>query len=104
AKLRPRQVSYWINRARKSTPAIEDATAFGEEWWGWWIDINPSWRKTVLPMGRVDGSWTYIDYPGQNGFLNVLMCLKWWRDTAGATGRWIEGVKDVVWVLQKMNG
>ncbi|KAJ7909805.1 hypothetical protein B0H13DRAFT_1616253 [Mycena leptocephala] len=79
--------------------------AFGEQWWAWWIDINPAWRQTALPMSRDgDGSWTSLDFAGPNGFLNVLMCLKWWFDKDGGTKRWKEGVEDVKWVLRKMIG
>ncbi|KAJ6594870.1 hypothetical protein B0H19DRAFT_917802, partial [Mycena capillaripes] len=31
----------------------------------------------LMPEG--DGNWDVLRYPGQNRFLNVLVCLKWWR-------------------------
>jgi hypothetical protein len=44
-----------------------------------------------------------MDYKGQNGFLNVLMVLKWWRDALEvASPDWEEAVSDITWVLQKM--
>jgi hypothetical protein len=44
-----------------------------------------------------------MDYSGQNGFLNMLMCLKWWRDAMDAGSLdWDEAVDDVTWVLSKM--
>jgi hypothetical protein len=44
-----------------------------------------------------------MDFHGQNGFLNVMMGLKWWRDamSEGSKG-WDLGVEDVIWVLTKM--
>ncbi|KAJ7071751.1 hypothetical protein B0H15DRAFT_738112, partial [Mycena belliarum] len=103
-KKRPVQVKAWTQRARRHTPAVPDAIAFGEEWWGWWTDINPAWRKTSIPMKRETGrEWDYMDYPGQNGFLNVLACLKWWWDNGGSSERWVEAVEDVIWVLKQMN-
>jgi hypothetical protein len=53
-----------------------------------------------------EGSWTSLAFAGPNGFLNVLMCLKWWFDKDGETKRWKEGIEDVdvKWVLQKMIG
>jgi hypothetical protein len=48
-------------------------------------------------------SWSGFDYHGQNGFLNMLMCLKWWRDAMEeASPDWEEAVDDVAWVLQQM--
>jgi hypothetical protein len=86
-------------------PAIANRNTFGKQWWSWWIDINPAWRQTTLPMSRnVNGPWTSLDCLGPNGFLNVLMCLKWWFDKDGETNRWKEGVEDVKWVLRKMIG
>ncbi|KAJ6503626.1 hypothetical protein C8R45DRAFT_782409, partial [Mycena sanguinolenta] len=105
AKLRPKEVGDWVSRARNHTPQISDAVDFGERFWSWWIDINPSWRTKKQLMERKDEmSWNCIDYNGQNGFLNVLMCLKWWRDAMGMPSPdWEEAVHDVMWVLAETN-
>ncbi|KAJ7725154.1 hypothetical protein B0H14DRAFT_2276069, partial [Mycena olivaceomarginata] len=79
AKRRPAQVSAWVQRARIGSPEIKDVGKFAEEWAVWWQDINPAWRKISLPMPKQDGVWDNMDLPGPNGFLNVLVCLKWWR-------------------------
>jgi hypothetical protein len=40
---------------------------------------------------------------GQNGFLNVLMVLKWWRDAMPkASPDWEEAISDVTWALKEM--
>ncbi|KAJ7457523.1 hypothetical protein B0H11DRAFT_1723526 [Mycena galericulata] len=105
AKKRPQEVKDWIQRARRYTPEIADAEAFGEVWWDWWTDISPKWRTTTTPMGRNGpGDWDCLDYAGQNGFLNILACLKWWFDKDAASRRWGEAVDDVTWVLRQMNG
>ncbi|KAJ7318376.1 hypothetical protein DFH08DRAFT_655029, partial [Mycena albidolilacea] len=106
AKLRPAQVGAWVQRARTGTPTIPDVERFAAAWAAWWQDINPVWRKTTLPMPRTEaGPWTSMDYPGPNGFLNVLMCLMWWRERVeNAPGAWKEAVEDVMWVLKRMNG
>ncbi|KAJ7348995.1 hypothetical protein DFH08DRAFT_998340 [Mycena albidolilacea] len=84
AKKRPQAVSDWVGRARNYTPDVKDASAFGKEFWG------PS-------------DWVCMEYKGQNGFLNVLMLLKWWRDAMkDASPDWEEAMDDVTWVLQKM--
>ncbi|KAJ7350502.1 hypothetical protein DFH08DRAFT_668552, partial [Mycena albidolilacea] len=101
---RPQAVGDWVGRARNYTPTIEDVDEFGQEFWTWWIDINPVWREKKRPMLRHDeSSWSCMDYKGQNGLLNVLMVLKWWRDALEVVSPdWEEAVNDVTWVLQKM--
>lgn len=104
AKLRPAQVGAWVQRARIGTPEIKDVAVFGREFWTWWQDINPVWRKISLPMEKKDGSWACMDLPGPNGFLNVLMCLWWWRNKMEEPSQdWREAVEDVTWVLRRMN-
>ncbi|KAF7375728.1 hypothetical protein MSAN_00462300 [Mycena sanguinolenta] len=105
AKMRPKEVGDWVSRARNYTPQISDPADFGVRFWSWWIHINPSWRTKERPMKREGPvSWLCLDYHGQNGFLNVLMCLKWWRDAMDAPSPdWEEAVDDVTWVLSQMN-
>ncbi|KAJ7886939.1 hypothetical protein B0H13DRAFT_1627717, partial [Mycena leptocephala] len=112
SKKRPTQVKEWVGRAHKAsyTPYIADAAQFGRQWEAWWIEINPMWRQTDLPMGRfTDGAWDTLDVPGRNGFLNILMCLKWWGDMLGPeeaekSKEWMEAVTDVTWALDRLNG
>ncbi|KAJ7446047.1 hypothetical protein B0H11DRAFT_1676964, partial [Mycena galericulata] len=104
AKQRPKQVGDWIQRARNYTPTIEDTDQFAKQWWAWWIDINLAWREKQRPMLRDrDAPWEYMNYHGQNGFLNVLMSLKWWRDSMPEASKdWDDAVEDVTWALGKM--
>ncbi|KAJ7895599.1 hypothetical protein B0H14DRAFT_2333773, partial [Mycena olivaceomarginata] len=103
AKKRPKEVKDWVSRARNHTPVIDDADRLGQSWWAWWIDINPEWRGDTRPLLHGMGTWESLDLYGQNGFLNVLMVLKWWRDAMSeASPDWEEGVADVTWVLQQM--
>lgn len=54
-------------------------------------------------MARDGEGWTNMDSRGQNGFLNVMMVLKWWRDATGkSTPDWEGALDDVTWVLQEM--
>ncbi|KAF8134152.1 hypothetical protein K438DRAFT_1640920, partial [Mycena galopus ATCC 62051] len=71
-----------------------------------WKGINPSWRVRngeLIQLG--DGSWDGLRCPGQNGFLNIIVCLKWW-DLCMETrsDAWTHTVVDVKWVLGKMVG
>ncbi|KAJ7184048.1 hypothetical protein B0H12DRAFT_1083253 [Mycena haematopus] len=63
-------------------------------WAGFRRDLRSTQREGV---GR-------LDLYGQNAFLNVLMCLKWWRDAIPvASPDWENAVDDVTWVLQQMD-
>ncbi|KAJ7830045.1 hypothetical protein B0H14DRAFT_2366100, partial [Mycena olivaceomarginata] len=105
AKKRPKEIADWVGRARNYTPAIADAEEFGKRFWGWWLDINPAWRTEERPMKREGGSVVVdsgLPWP-ETGFLNVLMCLKWWHDAMKeATLDWEDAVDDVSWVLGQM--
>ncbi|KAJ7429159.1 hypothetical protein B0H11DRAFT_1680357, partial [Mycena galericulata] len=104
APKRPKQVSDWVQRARRATPQIPNLKAFVEEWWAWWTSINPSWRRVngkLVQDGA--GPWTELEFPGSNGFLNVVVCLKWWRSKlAEGNEEWENAVGDVTWVLSQM--
>ncbi|KAF8177100.1 hypothetical protein K438DRAFT_1544012, partial [Mycena galopus ATCC 62051] len=100
---RPAQVKAWVQRARTGVPDIQDVGHFAKGWAAWWQDINPPWRKCCHPMPKMDGDWSAMDFPGQNGFLNVLMCLKWWRERLEVESQeWVGAIEDVSWVLEKM--
>jgi hypothetical protein len=56
-------------------------------------------------MPKKTGPWKFLDVLGQNGFLNVLIGLKWWRERLDEESEeWREAVDDVSWVLKQMNG
>ncbi|KAJ7681051.1 hypothetical protein DFH06DRAFT_948515, partial [Mycena polygramma] len=103
--LRPKVISGWVRSARTSQPQVSLLT-FPKEWWSWWKDINPKWQLSGGELVRDGGgSWDALICPGQNGFLNVLVCLKWWRVALGTSGDrtdWLRAVDDVKWVLEQM--
>ncbi|KAJ7936008.1 hypothetical protein B0H13DRAFT_1589931 [Mycena leptocephala] len=104
---RPKAVGVWVKNARKGTPEFV-VEAMEKEWWAWWMAMNPKWRLRAADGNLAkegDGSWDVLRCPGQNGFLNVIICLKWWRthmDTA--SDAWERAVVDVKWVLEQMVG
>jgi hypothetical protein len=98
-------VGIWVKNAWKGTPEFV-VEAMEDDWWTWWTAINPKWRLRGAKLVREgSGSWDVLRCPSQNGFLNVIICLKWWRtqmDTASDT--WERAVIDVKWVLEQMVG
>ncbi|KAJ6513472.1 hypothetical protein C8R45DRAFT_812050, partial [Mycena sanguinolenta] len=105
ARLRPKEAGDWFSRARNYKPQITDAADFGKWFWAWWIQINPSWRTKERPMKKEgEMTWRCMDIQGQNRFLNVLMCLKWWRDVMDMLLQdWEEARTDATWVLEQMH-
>ncbi|KAJ7434268.1 hypothetical protein B0H11DRAFT_1757810 [Mycena galericulata] len=103
-KGRPEEIKGWVKCARRSTPIIKDVASFAAKWKGWWRAINPQWRAG--PDGgllRVEkGGWEGMRMLGANGFLNVLICLKWWRDGDAARGDWEDSVPDVTWAIERL--
>ncbi|KAF8176811.1 hypothetical protein K438DRAFT_1487426, partial [Mycena galopus ATCC 62051] len=96
---RPDAVGKWVKNARKGLPAIA-ADGFGKQWWAWWKGINPGWHLRDGELLQMEnGSWDVLRCPGQNGFLNIVVCLKWWflsMDTPSDS--WAGAVADVKWV------
>jgi hypothetical protein len=85
---------------------VVEAEKMEEEWWAWWTAINPKWRQrddegNVLQEGN--GSWDALKCPGQNGFLNAVVCLKWWGGVMDTpSDAWKLAVADVKWVMRQM--
>ncbi|KAF7378028.1 hypothetical protein MSAN_00226700 [Mycena sanguinolenta] len=105
ARMRPKEVGDWVSRVHNHMPQIGNAEEFGKCFWTRWIQINPAWRTEGRPMKREgEMSWVGLDIHRQNGFLNVLMCLKWWHDAMDVSlPDWEEAVDDITWVLERMN-
>ncbi|KAJ7720534.1 hypothetical protein B0H16DRAFT_1336020 [Mycena metata] len=108
---RPIQVGNWIQYARRGVvkPAIADVKRFGQEWWDWWLLMNPNWRQS-LPLGRLEQArggegWDAVDHSGPNGILNAIICLRWWKDAleqgnAEQEKEWKLAVNEVIWVIE----
>ncbi|KAJ7048010.1 hypothetical protein C8F01DRAFT_1008624, partial [Mycena amicta] len=108
-KSRPKALAWWIGRGRKGTPDIEEnVAAFGEAVEAWWRSLNPAWRRSESngPLKKSNaGPWVELQWPGPNGFLGVLTCLRWWGEKLekpANSAKWVEVVEDVSWVLEAM--
>ena len=74
------------------------------EWWAWWRILNPDWRQRNGELVQEgEGSWDVLRCLGQNGLLNVVVCLKWWFSSMETpSDGWKRAVADVKWVLKSM--
>ncbi|KAJ7020509.1 hypothetical protein C8F04DRAFT_974169 [Mycena alexandri] len=97
---RPAEIHTWIKNARKIAPKIKDTAKFVAALRMWWKRLNPEWR--VQGEGFIKenvGSLDEMRHPGANGFLGVLVALRWWREAEGETSEWKEMFDDVTWVM-----
>ncbi|KAK7434691.1 SERTA domain-containing protein 3 [Stygiomarasmius scandens] len=85
SKNRPDEVGRWIKDGRyKHTHSFvraEFITSFSQRVWSWWNDLQPTShsidsRDQSSTFGQV--TWKSLDHCGQNGWLSLLVCLKWW--------------------------
>lgn len=107
---RPEQIAWWLKRARKVDPPIEEDEIedFGEQWWVWWKALQPKWRETDSVAGpltpkhqRGHGDWGTLDATGVNGFLSVIAALGWWGEMEKGV-IWLAAVEDVCWALKSI--
>ncbi|EIW81620.1 hypothetical protein CONPUDRAFT_154151 [Coniophora puteana RWD-64-598 SS2] len=108
---RPDQIATWIKNGRASScrPTLRDPQQFAKGWWAWWAHIQPQWRHIAAPsdsvaprLSREDGDWSAFDKPGQNGFLSVIVALKWWGSETSESSKdplWEAAAEDVRWVM-----
>ncbi|KAF8184374.1 hypothetical protein K438DRAFT_1598376, partial [Mycena galopus ATCC 62051] len=101
----PKAVGMWVKNARKGVPNIGTAEQMEGEWWAWWRKINPGWRLSDNGdlVQNHDGPFDVLKCPGQNGFLSIMVCLKWWHGSMEVpSDTWNGAIADVKWVLGRM--
>lgn len=106
---RPKAITWWSDRARPiKLPPYDSLSSFASSITGWWIFIQPDWRKICLGEISCDGGdWECLYKPGVNGLLNVVILAHWWawiseqrEDGVGDDYIWF--VSDVTWVLSQL--
>ncbi|KAJ7115509.1 hypothetical protein C8R43DRAFT_826888, partial [Mycena crocata] len=101
---RPKEIGTWVKYARKGKPEIKDEQKLGVEWGKWWYTINPKWWCTgdvlskATAQATAQGAWDELRKPGANGFLGLLIGLRWWGEGPAQNAEWSEALADVTWV------
>ncbi|KAF9502209.1 hypothetical protein BDN71DRAFT_1515911 [Pleurotus eryngii] len=89
---RPEEISWWIRAGQKANPTLSDVDKFGDNWWRWWISLQPEWRGVASEESALErrhrqadkavscaaAAWEELDKPGRNGFLSPIAALFWW--------------------------
>ncbi|KAJ3872040.1 hypothetical protein F5051DRAFT_445576 [Lentinula edodes] len=119
AKLRPKELSHWIANCRydrrNNDPKFQkqDINRFGINFVTWWNSlvnqISTVSGENSDGDGRVRKEWGTLNTSGKNGWLSIIVCLKWWGmglrdDREGALGvKWRCTIKEVSCVLNELN-
>ncbi|KAF9491417.1 hypothetical protein BDN71DRAFT_1354198, partial [Pleurotus eryngii] len=81
-KYRPKEIGAWIKTGRAVEPTIKSAATFSEQWWQWYLELQPTGRaqedgslqRVVLDKAE----WSEL-YKGMiNGMYSLLASLAWW--------------------------
>ncbi|KAH8802322.1 hypothetical protein DL96DRAFT_1475715 [Flagelloscypha sp. PMI_526] len=80
---RPAELNKWIGNGRWRTThrLTQSSKTFGTELMAWWATLTPATDITAdssCEEIRASGDWKRARAPGNNGFLSVVMGLKWW--------------------------
>ncbi|KAK7021735.1 SERTA domain-containing protein 3 [Paramarasmius palmivorus] len=109
---RPQGYLQWFKYGRmrweELVPSEVRPESLGHEWWTWWTKVvNPRWRPKsedmVMPGGA--GSWEAVRIPGKDGFVLVLVSLRWWCDLLDDPENdllWLSTIKAVYWTLVEL--
>jgi hypothetical protein len=113
SKARPVEVAKWIRGGRggkmKHLPAVKNVDAYGKQWYTWWDEMQPHWRKRGedgywVVGGEYGDEWGALDCAGVNGNLSFVAALYFWgaaeSHTEDSRALWERAVLDVVWMLE----
>ncbi|PPR03500.1 hypothetical protein CVT24_012667 [Panaeolus cyanescens] len=99
---RPFPIKEWIGRARSPTyrPTISNVAEYESTYTRWWASMQPEWR---IVNGKVDpklveGDWSSLHLPGQNGLVSVIVALFYWglaaQDQKVRKNAWLRAVRN----------
>jgi hypothetical protein len=79
----PKIAAWMKNQCLWSDVEIRNTAIFGQQWWDWWLSLQPKSRicgtignNTLLPTLRMD--WSHLQKSGKNRFLLIMLALVWW--------------------------
>ncbi|KAJ3754662.1 hypothetical protein EV360DRAFT_51186, partial [Lentinula raphanica] len=115
---RPNELSEWIKKQKRTAPGpvlatVDSVSDFAESFWSWWNFLQPGWREPGSfnrpdPVRNFGDVWLSLDKPGNNGWVLLLVSLKWWwqslkaLDSSAVKGMkedWFAAVDDVTSML-----
>ncbi|KAF9062088.1 hypothetical protein BDP27DRAFT_1171274, partial [Rhodocollybia butyracea] len=85
----PTMLNDWRRRRTGAVPALFTVTLvqrFSESFWIWWCSLQPAWRLDSIsnnrtgPLITFGNHWQGLNKCGNNGWLLIIVCLKWWYE------------------------
>ncbi|KAJ7618975.1 hypothetical protein DFH06DRAFT_1011614, partial [Mycena polygramma] len=111
--VRPDEVAEWIRGARgvkmKALPRVKKVDAYAKQWYAWWDELQPAWRKRGddgkwVVGGEYGNAFGKLDCSGPNGTICIVAALYFWgsseKHTPESRSIWDEAVQDVAWMLE----
>lgn len=100
ASSRPQEIGSWLKGCRPwKEVLIEDEARFSASWFIWWSSILPVTRADI---NSSEADWRRLDRMGKCGIVLVMVSLVWWGECTRGNSSWLQAVKEVTQVLQKV--
>ncbi len=114
----PVKLSEWSQSRKGSVSALCTAklvNEFAQSVWKWWSTLQPAWRAfprygdRPAPIKQFGDSWSSLNKGGNNGWLGLITCIKWWREGLNSLPEnvrlpleadWFRAVEDLTQMLQ----
>ncbi|KAJ3816610.1 hypothetical protein F5878DRAFT_545577 [Lentinula raphanica] len=109
---RPKELTRWIMNGRYDRRGNEprfdndELANFGKAFGLWWTSLKRSCSKSG--RGRKGNGWGTLNTSGKNGWLSIVVCLKWWGMGLGEHreealgGIWRQSIQDVQFTLDEL--
>ncbi|KAJ3831212.1 hypothetical protein F5878DRAFT_549817, partial [Lentinula raphanica] len=110
----------WRKNSRRPCPKVDQSglctPEFATDVWAWWATLQPQWRSfdpdgRPLPFENFGGDMAPLDKHGRNGWVCLLVCVKWWGiglqtlsadDRETQTKDWLAIIADMTKMLQQL--
>ncbi|KAJ3758818.1 hypothetical protein EV360DRAFT_18315, partial [Lentinula raphanica] len=120
AKNTPEVLLAWRKNSRRPFPRVDQSglctPEFVAEVWTWWATLQPQWRSVdhggrPLPFERFGGDMSPLEKHGRNGWVCLLVCVKWWgvglrtmpaEDRGSQVNDWLIILADMAKMLQQL--
>jgi hypothetical protein len=111
---RPTLISKWIKEGRypprctEPVIGVDGLERYLEELGAWWGSIRP---KTAFNREDVGFDWVALDKYGINGWLSIVVGMKWWGESLNflsgdglkaSTEEWLSMLKDITQTIQDL--
>ncbi len=98
-----------MRSGRPAPPSIKNLDVFTEQWWKWYIELQPAARRSedgsLQHVELEESNWRETRKGTINGFYSILASLGWWVKAVkdiNLDHALVAAIADVDWVLGSM--